>query len=168
MSPEAPARFHLREAGPDDAPLLHALVSELAEFERLAHNVTGSVDELRAALTAGHCHALLAVTAEGGQPAGFALWFHNFSTFLARRGLYLEDLFVRPAWRRHGLGKMLLKRLAQIAVERGCGRFEWAVLDWNESAIQFYRSLGAQAVDEWTIFRLTDEPLRRLAGASGE
>ncbi len=142
------------------------MVRELADFERLAHEVTGSEEQLRAALASGQCAALLAF-AESEEPAGFALWFHNFSTFLARRGLYLEDLFVRPAWRRHGLGKMLLERLAQIAVERGCGRFEWAVLDWNESAIAFYKSLGARAVDEWTIFRLTGEPLRRLADVAG-
>ena len=144
--------------------MVAGLIRELAEFERLEHEVTGSEEQLRAALASGQCHALLAFAGDGGKAAGFALWFHNFSTFLARRGLYLEDLFVRPVWRRHGLGKMLLKRLAQIAVERGCGRFEWAVVDWNESAIAFYRSLGAQAVDEWTIFRLTGEPLRRLAG----
>ncbi len=150
----------IREATPADAPALFRLINALAEFERLAHEVVGSEAQLEADLSSRHCAALIAEDA--GDPVGFALYFHNYSTFLARRGLYLEDLFVRPDHRRRGLGRRLLQRLAQIAVERGCGRFEWAVLDWNEDAIRFYRSLGALPQDEWTVFRVTGDALRQL------
>ena len=151
----------IREATPADAPAVLALVRELAEFERLSHEVVGDEAMLRDALAAGHSAALLAE--EDGVPIGLALYFHNFSTFLARRGLYLEDLYVKPASRKRGLGRALLRRLAQIAVERGCGRFEWAVLDWNLDAMRFYESLGAKPVKEWVICRLTGDALVALA-----
>lgn len=156
------ADYTLQTASPDDAPVLFDLVRALAEFERLAHEVTGTVEQLRASLEKGECHALLARD-PAGTPAGFALYFFNYSTFLTRSGLYLEDLFVRPEHRGRGLGARLLVRLAQIAVERGCGRFEWAVLDWNEEAMRFYRSLGAVGVKEWIIHRVTGDALRALA-----
>jgi GNAT superfamily N-acetyltransferase len=153
--------YEIREATAADVPAVMALVRELAEFERLEHEVVGDPGLLRHALASGHCAALLA-EAEG-LPVGLALYFHNFSTFLARRGLYLEDLYVKPTFRKHGIGRALLRRLAQIAVERGCGRFEWAVLDWNVDAMRFYESIGAKPIKEWVICRLTGEPLRALA-----
>ncbi len=119
---------------------------------------------LRASLFGERPYAEVIIAEEDGGAAGFALFFHNFSTFLGRPGIYLEDLFVRPEHRGKGHGKALLKRLAEIAVERGCGRLEWAVLDWNEPAIGFYKKLGAQPNDEWTVYRLTGEPLRNLVG----
>src|SRR5262249_11985114 len=131
------------------------------EFERLAHEVEGTEAMMRDELAAGHSAALLAE--EDGKAIGFALYFHNFSTFLARRGVYLEDLFVKPEYRNRGVGRALLRRLARIAVDRGCGRFEWAVLDWNVNAIRFYEGLGAKPIKEWVICRLTGEPLRALA-----
>ena len=151
----------IREATPADAAAVLLLVRELAEFERLAHEVVGTEAMLREALASGHSAALLAE--DGGEAVGLALYFHNFSTFLARRGLYLEDLYVRPGYRKQGLGRALLRRLAQIAVERGCGRFEWAVLDWNVEAMRFYESLGAKPIKEWVICRLTGDALLRLA-----
>lgn len=156
------AEFSLHQATPADAPVLFGLVRELAAFEHLAHEVTGSAEQLRASLEKGECHALLARDSESA-PAGFALYFFNYSTFLTRSGLYLEDLYVRPEHRGKGLGAALLVRLAQVAVERGCGRFEWAVLDWNEDAMRFYRTLGAVGVKEWIIHRVTGEALRALA-----
>lgn len=154
--------FVIQPAQPADAPVLFALVRELAAFERLEHEVTGSAEQLERSLERGECQALLA-RGEDGEAAGFALYFFNYSTFLTRPGLYLEDLFVRPPLRGQGLGAQLLVRLAQIATERGCGRFEWAVLDWNEDAMRFYRSLGAKAVKEWVIHRVTGEALGALA-----
>ncbi len=151
----------IREATAADAAAVMTLVRELAEFERLSHEVVGDEAMMREALSAGHSAALLAE--EDGQPIGLALYFHNFSTFLARRGIYLEDLYVKPAFRKHGVGRALLRRLARLAVERGCGRFEWAVLDWNVDALRFYESLGARPIKEWIICRLTGEPLRSLA-----
>jgi GNAT superfamily N-acetyltransferase len=151
----------IREATATDAAIVMTLVRELAEFERLSHEVVGDEAMLREALSAGHSAALLAEV--DGLPIGLALYFHNFSTFLARRGIYLEDLYVKPAFRKHGVGRALLRRLARLAVDRGCGRFEWAVLDWNVDALRFYESLGARPIKEWIICRLTGEPLRALA-----
>ena len=151
----------IRQATAADAGIVMGLVRELAEFERLSHEVVGDDAMMSEALGAGHSAALVAEV--DGEPIGLALYFHNFSTFLARRGIYLEDLYVKPAFRKHGVGRALLRRLASIAVERGCGRFEWAVLDWNVDAMRFYESLGARPIKEWIICRLTGEPLRALA-----
>ncbi len=161
MSPKL--SFTLRSATAADAALLTQLIRELAVFERLESEVTGDAAAVAESLGQKHCSALLAFVGE--EPAGFALYFFNYSTFLARRGLYLEDLFVRPAFRRHGLGRLLLHRLAQIAVAEKCGRFEWAVLDWNEDAIRFYRSIGAAPMEDWIVQRVTGDALRRLAEA---
>ncbi|HEY8379143.1 MAG TPA: GNAT family N-acetyltransferase [Nannocystis sp.] len=157
-----PAR--LRPAGPDDAAVIHRLIVDLATYEREPNAVVVTPDELRAQLAAARppFECILAED-DDGDVVGFALYFHNYSTWRGRPGLYLEDLFVRPDRRGRGIGKQLLVRLAQIAVERGCARMEWAVLDWNEPAIAFYRALGAQPMSEWTIFRLTDAPLRDLS-----
>ncbi|TAK42413.1 MAG: GNAT family N-acetyltransferase [Betaproteobacteria bacterium] len=150
-------------ARPEDSATLHALVRALAEYEKLTQHVTGTSEQLHAELF-GATPVIEAVIAwEGELAAGFALYFHNYSTFLARRGLYLEDLFVIPEARGRGYGKALIRHCARLAVERGCGRFEWAVLDWNRPAIDFYRSLGAAVLPDWQICRMTGEALARLA-----
>ena len=152
----------MRDARPDDTGLLLSLIRELAEFERLTHECVADEALLRRSLFEDrHAHAIVAEW--DGKPAGFALYFYNFSTFVGRPGLYLEDLFVRPAFRRNGIAKAVFRYLAKKAVEEGCGRMEWSVLDWNENAITFYRSLGAKPMDEWTVQRLTGEALTRLA-----
>jgi GNAT superfamily N-acetyltransferase len=157
--------FRIREAVEADVPLIASLVRGLAEYERLLDEVTLTEEGLRQALFGPHRYAeVLIAEAEGGEPAGFALYWYTFSTFLGRPGIYLEDLFVRPDHRGGGAGRALLARLAAIAVERGCGRLEWAVLDWNEPAIGFYRRLGARPVEGWTVYRLAGEELARLAG----
>ena len=152
----------LRDARPEDAELLLAYIRELAEFERLTHECVADAALLRRSLfDEKKAHAIMAEW--DGKPAGFALYFYNFSTFLGRPGLYLEDLFVRPAFRRRGIAKSLFQALARKAVAEECGRFEWSVLDWNVNAIAFYRELGAVALKEWTAQRLSGDALRRLA-----
>ncbi|MFA6956333.1 MAG: GNAT family N-acetyltransferase [Thermoanaerobaculia bacterium] len=146
-----------------DVPLVLQFIRELAEYEKLGHAVVATEELLRESLFGARRHAEVVLAEYEGEPAGFALFFHNFSTFVGRAGLYLEDLFVRPALRGHGIGKELLRFLAHTAAERGCKRFEWAVLDWNEPAIGFYKSLGARPLDDWIVFRLHGEALRTLA-----
>ena len=153
----------IRPATIDDVPLIRALIAELAEYERLADAAVATDDDLRAQLFGAQPAAEVLIGEVDGEPAGFALFFHNFSTFLGKRGLYLEDLFVRPAFRGSGLGKHLMATLARIAVQRDCGRFEWSVLDWNAPAIGFYRKLGATGLDEWTVQRLEGDALHALA-----
>lgn len=147
--------------------MLLALIRGLAQYERLEYLVVGTADQLRAELFGANpvIEAVLAWEGEraAARAVGFALYFHNFSTFLGRRGLYLEDLFVLPEARGNGYGKALIRRLAQLAVARGCGRFEWAVLDWNQPAIDFYRALGADLLPDWRICRLTGDALGRCA-----
>jgi GNAT superfamily N-acetyltransferase len=154
----------IRMGEPDDVPLIARLIRGLAAYERLEHEVTMTEEKLRRVLFGDRRYAETLIAELDGTAVGFALFFHNFSTFLAQPGLYLEDLFVLPEHRAHGVGKALLARLAQVAVERGCARLEWVVLDWNESAIGFYEKLGARPNSDWTVFRLTGEPLRALAG----
>jgi len=154
----------IRPATADDVPLVLQFIKALGDYEKLAHQVVATEAGLRDALFGSRPDAEVVIAFAGGEPAGFALFFHNFSTFLGRRGLYLEDLFVKAEWRGHGVGKRLLIHLARLAVERNCGRFEWAVLDWNEPAIEFYRRLGAQPLHEWTVFRVTGDELHELAG----
>ncbi len=149
-----------------DVPTILHLIQSLAEYEKLSHEVVATEDSLRAALFGAAPGAECLIARENGEPVGFALYFHNFSTFLSRRGLYLEDLFIEPAHRGKGYGKALLQQLAQIAVVRGCGRLEWSVLDWNAPAIGFYQSLGAKLMSDWRIFRLTGEALQTFAAAS--
>ena len=153
----------IRPATIDDVPLIRALIAELAEYERLADAAVATDDDLRAQLFGAQPSAEVLIGEVDGEAAGFALFFHNFSTFLGKRGLYLEDLFVRPAARGVGLGKHLMAALARIAVHRDCGRFEWSVLDWNAPAIGFYRRIGAVGMDEWTVQRLEGEALHALA-----
>jgi GNAT superfamily N-acetyltransferase len=145
-----------------DIPLILTLINELAEYEKLKPEVVATEANLRSALF-GPRPGAEAVIARAGEPAGFALYFHNFSTFRGKRGLYLEDLFVRPAFRGRAIGKALLVHLARLALERDCGRFEWAVLDWNRSARDFYESLGAEPNPTWVNYRITGEALERLA-----
>ena len=156
--------LRIRSATERDAALILDMIKALAEYEQLAHAVAATERTIRESLFGPRPAAEVIVAEVGGDPAGFALFFHNYSTFLAQRGLYLEDLFVKPAYRGRGVGRALLERLAAIAVDRQCGRFEWSVLDWNAPAIGFYKKLGAVPLDEWTIFRVTGEALRRLAG----
>ena len=155
----------IREAVPADVPEILAMIHELADYEKAPHEVVATPGLLRDALFGPEpaVYALMAEDDETGAVVGFALWFRNFSTWLGRHGVYLEDLYVRPSHRGHGYGKALLQELARIAVERGYGRFEWWVLDWNTPAIDFYRSIDAVPMDEWTVYRVTGEPLRRLA-----
>jgi GNAT superfamily N-acetyltransferase len=146
-----------------DIPLIFSFIEEFAEYVRLSHEVSATEETLRETLFGSKRYAEVIIARVDDQPAGFAIFFHNFSTFLGKPGLYLEDLFVRPEYRAQGIGKALLTYLARLAVERGCGRFEWSVLDWNESAIQFYKRLGAVPLEESTVFRLTGEALQKLA-----
>ncbi len=164
------AGLTLRPAREDDAPLILALVRELAEYERAPDQCPATEAALRATLfgAAPQAEVVIAEWGDAGRraPAGFALFFHNFSTWKGRRGLYLEDLYVRPAFRGRGLGRALLAHLARMAVERGCGRFEWSVLDWNAPAIGFSRALGARPMEEWRIMRVDGDALRRLAAGA--
>ena len=161
-------RFRIATVRPADVAELHALVRGLAEYERLSDLCVSTEADLARALFTPPvaCEALIArLDGESEEAAGFALFFHTYSTFLGRRGLWLEDLFVVPAQRGRGLGRQLLTELARIATERGCGRFEWSVLDWNAPAIRFYESLGAHVLPDWRIARVTGDDLARLAGA---
>ncbi|HEX7804276.1 MAG TPA: GNAT family N-acetyltransferase [Pseudoxanthomonas sp.] len=162
----SPPKIHLRQAQVADIPQILAFVRELAEYEKLADEAVATEAGMTEQLFGDHPAAEVVIAEVDGQPAGFALFFHNFSTFLGRRGLSLEDLFVRPQYRGLGLGKRLMVHLAKLATERGCGRFEWSVLDWNEPAIRFYRSLGAVGLEEWTVQRLSGPGLHALAAQS--
>jgi GNAT superfamily N-acetyltransferase len=151
-------------ATPADVPTILQLIRELAEFERLLHEVVATEADVHDALFGARPVAEAVVARAAGEVAGFALFFHNYSTFRGRPGIYLEDLYVRPQYRGRGYGGALLKHLAGLAVQRRCARMEWAVLDWNERAIAFYESLGAKPVDGWTVYRLTGEALEKAGG----
>jgi len=156
----------IREAVEADIPLILSLIRALAVYERLEHKCVATEEVLRDSLFGERRYAETIIAEEDGAPVGFALFFHNFSTFIGRPGIYLEDLFVIPEARGRGYGKALLARLAAIAKERRCGRLEWSVLDWNEPSINFYKSLGAVPLDDWTMFRVTDGALDALASLS--
>ena len=147
-----------------DVSVISLFIRKLAEYEKLSHQVVSDEDSLRENLFGRKRFAEVFIARYRGEPAGFALFFHNFSTFLGRPGLYLEDLFVLPEFRKKGIGKALFKVLAMTAVERKCGRMEWAVLEWNKSAMDFYERMGAGCLDDWRIFRLTGEALTKLGG----
>jgi GNAT superfamily N-acetyltransferase len=155
--------FQIRPAGEEEIPLVLTFIRELARYERLEHEVTATEADLREALFGARRYAEVVFACLEGSPVGFALYFHNFSTFKGRPGIYLEDLYVLPAARGRGIGRRLLEHLAATALERRCSRLEWAVLEWNEPSIGFYRSLGAVPLDDWRIFRLTGEALEQLA-----
>jgi GNAT superfamily N-acetyltransferase len=159
------ARIDISAAQHADIPLILELIAELAEYEKLQDQAVATEDSLRQALFGPQPAAEAVIARVNGETAAFALYFHNFSTFLGKRGLYLEDLFVRPAFRGLRVGKTLLEYLARLAVERGCGRFEWAVLYWNRPARDFYETLGARANAEWINYRLTGTALEKLAAA---
>jgi GNAT superfamily N-acetyltransferase len=159
--------FRIRPASEDDVGLVLTFVRELADYERLRHLVSATEDGLREALFGAQPGAEVLLAFEGDTAVGFAVYFHNFSTFLGRKGLWLEDIFVKPEHRRKGYGRRLLLHVARIAHERGCGRFEWSALDWNTPAWDFYKSLGAVPLEDWTIFRVTGEALQRLARVDG-
>lgn len=154
----------VRAASEGDVPQILAFINELAEYERLSHEVVATEEALREHLFGDRPVAEVMIAEEGRDPAGFALFFHSFSTFLGRPGIYLEDLYVRPQFRGKGMGRALLVHLARLAKERGCGRLEWSVLDWNEPAIGFYRGIGASPVGGWTVYRVSGEALEGLAG----
>jgi GNAT superfamily N-acetyltransferase len=160
--------FEIRTTTEHDIPVILSLIHDLATYERAPDAVVATEEGLRKVLFGPKPSAEVLLALEDGEPVGFAVYFHNFSTWLGRPGLYLEDLFVRPETRGKGYGRALLERLAQIAQERGCGRMEWAVLDWNDPAIQFYRKLGAAPMDEWTVFRLTEDGIAKLANGAAE
>jgi GNAT superfamily N-acetyltransferase len=162
MTATVPA-FRIERATERDVPLILRLIKGLAEYEKLTDEVRATEEDLRRSLFGPNPSAEVVVGYAGDEPVGFALFFHNYSTFLAKPGMYLEDLFVLPAWRGHGYGRQLLAHLATLAVERGCGRLEWAVLDWNEPAIGFYKRLGAKPLHDWTVFRVTGDGLHQLA-----
>src|SRR6266581_2534000 len=158
--------FQIRPARVEDVSIILELIRDLATYERAPDEVIATEEQLVDVLFGERPAAEVLLAFEGKSPVGFALFFHNFSTWLGRPGLYLEDLFVKPERRGKGYGRALLVELAKIAMERGCGRMEWAVLDWNEPAIKFYRTLGAKPMDQWTVFRLTRDGIARLANAA--
>lgn len=158
--------FLIRPTTAHDVPTILTLIRDLAEYERAPNAVVATEDGLRDVLFGSKPAAEVLLASEADNPIGYAVYFFNFSSWLGRPGLYLEDLFIRPEKRGKGYGRALLGRLAQIAKARGCGRMEWAVLDWNDPAIQFYRRLGAEPMDEWTVFRLTEDGIAKLANAN--
>jgi GNAT superfamily N-acetyltransferase len=159
-----PKDFEIRPAIEGDTPLILSFIKKLAVYEKLAHKVTATEDILRETLFGGRRYAEVVIGYHRGEPVGFALFFHNYSTFLGKPGIYLEDLFVDEEHRGKGFGKALLIHLARLTKERNCGRLEWAVLDWNEPSINFYKALGAAPLDDWTVFRVTGDALDKLAG----
>lgn len=158
-----PVNLVIRSAVVADCPTILQFIRDLGEYERLSHEVVADEATLAATLFGARPSAEVLLAELNGEPAAFALFFHSYSTFLAKPGLYLEDLFVRPAHRRHGIATALMRRLAKIAVERGCGRFEWSVLTWNQPALDFYRRLGAVPMSDWMVQRVTGEALVALA-----
>jgi GNAT superfamily N-acetyltransferase len=160
---KTPNEFVIRPARVEDVPIILELIRDLAAYERAPNEVTATKEQLVDVLFGERPAAEVLLAFEGQSSVGFAVYFYNFSTWLGRPGLYLEDLFVKPERRGKGYGRALLIELAKIAQERGCGRMEWAVLDWNEPAIKFYRALGAKPMDEWTVFRLTRDGIAKLA-----
>jgi GNAT superfamily N-acetyltransferase len=159
--------IRIKTATPADTPIILQLIRELAEFERLLHEVQATEEQLREQLFGARPGAEVLIARMDDEVAGFALFFHNFSTFLTKKGLYLEDLYVKQAHRGKGYGRQMLMALARIAVQRECGRFEWSVLDWNENAIRFYEGMGADVLPDWRICRVTGDALTQLAASKG-
>ncbi|MED5535099.1 MAG: GNAT family N-acetyltransferase [Pseudomonadota bacterium] len=159
LSDDSSSRMLIRPAGKHDVGIILGFIKELAEYERLTHEVVNNEASLNRFLFGEHRAAEAIIAELNETPVGFALFFHTFSTFLGKPGLYLEDLYVKPNMRGQGFGRRLLRHVARLALERGCGRLEWSVLDWNKPAIGFYEKLGAQAMDDWTVYRLTGDNL---------
>ncbi len=164
LNQKADPDFRIRHATESDVGIIYTFIRELADYEKLLHEVVATENDVRETLFGPTRRAEVVLAMEGGAAVGFALFFHNYSTFLCRHGLYVEDLYVRPEFRGRGYGKKLLSHLAGLALERRCGRMEWTVIGWNSTAIGFYESLGAQAVEGWKLFRLTGASLNELAG----
>ena len=164
MSEELDAKLKIREAKPEDIQLIFQLIKELADYEKLSHEVVADENTLRETLFGNKKYAEILIAEYDGQPAGQALFFHNYSTFIGRPGIYLEDIYVRPSLRGKGIGSAMLKSLIKLAKERNCGRVEWAVLDWNEPSIKFYKKMGAVPMDEWTVFRVTEDKFDKIIG----
>jgi GNAT superfamily N-acetyltransferase len=162
------AKVRIEPAVPADVPVISGLIQELAEFERLQDQFVATDARLHDSLFGARAYAEVLMARLNDDSVGFALFFHNYSTFRAQPGIYLEDLYIRPAYRGRGYGKSLLSHIAQLAVTRGCGRFEWSVLDWNQRAIDFYKKLGAVPLNDWTMFRVTDEALVQLGKVAAE
>jgi len=160
--------FKIRAATKSDLPVILGFIKKLAEYERLSQEVVANQKLLRETLFGRRRTAEVAIGYFGKMPVGFVLFFHNYSTFLGRPGIYIEDLFVDEAFRRRGFGTALLRYVARLAHKRGCGRLEWSVLDWNEPAINFYKKLGAMPMSEWTVFRVSGGALKKLAGGTGK
>lgn len=159
--------FTIKSAHPTDVPLILSFIKELADYEKLSHEVVATETLLQETLFGEHAKAHVLIGYLNEEPVSFALYFYNFSTFLGRPGIYLEDLFVKPQARGKGIGQKMLVHLAKLAKSQHCGRLEWWVLDWNESAIGFYKRLGARAMDEWTVYRVTGQALDELANSEG-
>ena len=153
----------IRTARPEDAALVFEFIRGIADYEKLTHELVATEQDIRAALAGDQPRVEVLLADWAGQPAAFALFFHNFSTFVGRRGLYLEDLYVKPEFRAKGIGKRLLLELVRLARDRKCGRMEWVALDWNQPAIDFYDKLGAKQLNEWIMFRLSEEQIQKLA-----
>jgi GNAT superfamily N-acetyltransferase len=158
----------IRKATPHDIPLILEFISELAEYEHLSQEAVATPEDLLRDGFSGEPRYYVEIAEWGGERAGFALWFYNYSTFQGKPGLYLEDLYVRPRFRKKGIGKALLVHLARVAVEQGCGRYQWQVLDWNTSSIEFYESLGAKVMKEWLTMRVSGEALAKLGKKSSD
>ena len=159
--------FTLRKAGPEDTSLVLSFIRPIAEYEKMADEVQADEKTLYQSLFVKKiAHALIAE--EDGKPIGFALYFYNFSTFVGRPGLYLEDIYIQPEYRKKGYGTIIFQRLANIALEEGCGRMEWTCLDWNEPSRRFYRKMGATTMDEWTVHRFTEDTIRKIAGETSD
>jgi GNAT superfamily N-acetyltransferase len=156
--------FTIRPATPDDAATILGFITELAVYEKAGHEVEATEETIRSSIFGEGSVTEAVILEADGKPAGFAVWFYNYSTWQAKNGLYLEDLYVSPAYRGSGAGKLLLKHLARVAVEKGCGRFEWSVLDWNEPAIRVYDAIGAEPQTEWIRYRLSGDRLKAFAG----
>ncbi len=155
--------LHIRFAIESDIPLILSFINEIAEFERLLHEVTATPETLVESLFRGSSCPEVILAFLDDQPVAYAVFFHNFSTFIGRKGLYLEDIYVKPEYRHQGVGRKMFKFIAQIGVERNCGRMEWAVLNWNRPAVRFYESMGAKPLADWTLFRLKDEQIKKVA-----
>ena len=160
-------KFRIEQATERDVSVVLKLIKGLADFEKLSHEVSTSEERLRETLFGSSPGADVLIAYSAEDAVGFAVFFQSYSTFLGRPGIYLEDLFVLPEWRKQGIGRRLLERVAQTAVDRGCGRMEWSVLDWNKAAFEFYESLGAQAMDQWTVYRLSGAALQSFGGNTG-
>lgn len=163
MQNEFSEPLNIRPVAEEDIPLVLEFIRDIAEYERLSDQVVADEAILRESFFGARAKAEGLIAERAGEPAAFAIYFENFSTFTGRPGLYLEDLFVKPAWRQHGIGRAMLVRLAQIAVERGCPRLEWVALDWNQNAIDFYEKLGAKQLNDWRIFRMEGDSIPQLA-----